>query len=408
MTSPVAHGELMDHARRAAHRGMNALAQAPLADGHDAEATIAARARLLAGLGRHAAALIGAPRLEAWRAGTPHRHSPDHRSATVRAVLAWITALESSDTSTPPVTSTPDGSAAGHWTDAAALVERGSDLVATHHTPTGATRLGTSTALARGDVGPLLASTTRLVAVIAPTEPLALRCRQAGMTRTDLDRQLPIGDRLLDDTWALARTLRFTDSAVADLTVARPGIDADTPADEWAQRMTRIHARLHRHVIHGRVSVRTLHDIARLGLVTSHVLATSGRRDPTQAQVTDQWRAALADLDPLHSIEPHDPVLRHDVDRLLDLARPRTTSTVDRPGLLDAIAASAPTLDACSSLAAQALSRSTDVWIPAAPRRSYLPDVHAPGHAARRAPPSTAPWPGAIPGPPGPSGVTVD
>jgi hypothetical protein len=408
VTSPVTYGDLMDHARRSAHRGMNALAHAPLADSPAAAATLAARARLLAGLGQHATALIGAPRLEAWRAGTPHRHSPDHGSATVRAVLAWITALESSHTSTPPLTSTLAGSAAGHWARAAALVERASDLVATHHTPTGVTRPGTPVALAHGDVGPLLASTTRLVAVIAPTEPLALRCRQAGMTRTDLDRQLPVGDRLLDDTWGLARTLRFTHSAVADLTVARPGIDADTPADEWAQRMTRVHARLHRHVNHGRVSVRTLHDLARLGLVTSHVLATSGRRNPTQAKVTDQWRAVLADLDPLHSIEPHDRVLRHDVDRLLHLARPASTSGLDQDGLLDAIAASAPTMDACSALAAQALARSTDVWIPAAPRRSYLPDVHAPGHAARRAPPSTAPWPGAIPQPPGPSGLTVD
>ncbi len=268
-------------------------------------------------------------------------------------------------------------------------MERATDLIATHHELNGALRLGSPLSLAVGDLGSLLTSTTRLVAVVAPTEPLALRCREAGMTRSALDAHLPVGDRLLDDTWALARTLRFADSAVVELTVARPGIDADTPAEEWAQRMTRVHARLHRRVIGGRVSVRTLLDVARLGLVTSHVLDTSGRRDhPAQAAITDQWRAVLADLDPLHSIEPLDRVLRHDVERMLHIARPSTGATFPTQwgALLATIEAMVPTMNACSDLAHQSRCHSTDAWVPAAPRRAYLRDVHAPATlpAARR------------------------
>ena len=154
--------------------------------------------------------------------------------------------------------------------------------------------------------------------------------------------------------------------------------------------MARVHARLHRHTHGGHVSVRTLHDIARLGLATSHVLATSGQRDPaTQSAVTDHWRSVLDHLDPLRSVQPHDRVLRHDVERMLHLARPATTAAHpnEQRALLDAVAASVPAMNACSALAERALARSTDVWIPAAPRRPYLPDLHRPGHAARRAPP---------------------
>ncbi len=162
-------------------------------------------------------------------------------------------------------------------------------------------------------------------------------------------------------------------------------------------------------VVGGHVSVRTLHDIARLGLATSHVLATSGQRDPaTQSAVTDHWRSVLDHLDPLRSVQPHDRVLRHDVERMLHLARPATTAAHpnEQRALLDAVAASVPAMNACSALAERALARSTDVWIPAGPRRPYLPDLHRPGHATRRAPPYEAPWPRTSPPPPSP-GLTL-
>jgi len=404
----VTYGELMDDARRAAHRGMNTLARDRLSDPDAARAAVNARAALLACLGRHATVLLGATRVEAWRTGTAHRHSPDARTPTILATLAWIDTLASHATPAR-ATEVAAGSAAEHWARATALVARATDLVATHQDRAGALRPGAPADLAHADLGPLLAATTRMVAVLAPTEPLALRCREAGMTRTQLDTHLPVGDRLLDATWSLARTLRFADSAVADLTLARPPIDATRPAEEWVQRMARVHARVHRHATSGHVSVRTLHDIARLGLVTSHVLDTSGRRDhATQDAVTDHWRAVLDHLDPLRSVTPHDPVLRHDVEHLLHLARPSTTvNPAERTLLLEAIAASVHTMNACSALAERALARSTDAWAPAPPRRGYLPDLHLPGQAARRAPPLAAPWPRTGTSPPSAPGLTL-
>jgi hypothetical protein len=408
---PLTYGQLMDDARRAAHQGMNALARDRLPDTGAAQEAVTARGTLLASLARQATTLIGAPRLDAWRASTPHRHAHDARTPTVLATLAWLDTLvrHATRVTAGETAGAREGSAASHWTRTRTLVDRATDLVATHHAPAGAVRPGTPAHLATADLAQLLGSITRLVAVVAPTEPLALRCREAGMTRADVDAALPLGEGLLDDTWSLARTLRFTDSAVADLTVARPAIDADRPADEWTQRMARVHARLHRHTHGGHVSVRTLHDIARLGLATSHVLATSAQRDTaTQSAVTDHWRSVLVHLDPLHSVQPHDRVLRRDVERMLHLARPATTAAHpnEQRALLDVVAASVPAMNACSALAERALARSTDVWIPAGPRRPYLPDLNRPGHAARRAPPSEAPWPRTSPPPPSP-GLTL-
>lgn len=417
-TDKVTYGELMDAARRAAHQGMNALARDRLPGAATAQATLTARARLLAGLGAHATALIGPVRVQAWRASAPHRHTSDARTPAVVAALAWIDALEAragtldtnpDQTHAAGPTTGAGTSALTHWRQAAALVARASDLVATHRDPTGALRQGAPAELAQAGLGPLLATTTRLVTVVAGTEPLALRCREAGMPRAMLDAHLPVGDRLLDDTWALARTLRFADTAIADLTLARPPIDATGPADEWTQRMTRVHARLHRHVTSGHVSVRTLHDIARLALVTSHVLDTSGRHDhAAQASVTDQWRTVLMHLDPLRGVTRPDRVLRHDVDRMLHLARPATTAAnpAQQQALLHAITASVPVVNACSALAERALARSTDTWTPAPPRRGYLPDLHQPGQAATRAPPLEAPWPRTGPTPPTGPGLT--
>ena len=90
---PVTYGQLLDDARRAAHQGMTTLARHRLADAHDAHDALLARARLLAPAARHAPPHIGAPRLDALRAGTPHRRSPDARAPAVVAALAWIDAL---------------------------------------------------------------------------------------------------------------------------------------------------------------------------------------------------------------------------------------------------------------------------------------------------------------------------
>lgn len=411
----LTYGQLMDEARRAAHQAISSLTLRPLVDSDAAQNALTARAQLLAAIGRQATVLIGAPRLAIWRDSTPTRRSPEERTPTVLAVLSWIDQLEHAAPGPSPDAAGDDviddaHSPTRHWNQGRFWVDRATDLVATHLDPAGRVRPGTPAGLARADLGPLLVDAIRLVSVIAPLEPLALRCRQAGMNREDLDAQLPLTDTLLDDTWALARALTFPATAVSDLTVARPSIEAVDTADEWTQRMARVHARMHRHSQRGHVSVRTLHDIARLGLVCSHILATSGRRDhQAQAAVTDQWRAVLAHLDPLRSVERHDRLVRHDVERMLHVARADhfEASPACRDRLLNAVATSIPSMDACAAIAERLLAGTSDAWIPARPRPAYLPDRHLPGKAASRAPPLTASWPRTGPSRPGGPGLTL-
>lgn len=407
MTTPqVTYGELMDDARRAAHQGMNALARDRIPDAAIARATVAIRAELLAEIGRHAVTLLGPTRVGTWRGGEPTRGCLESRQPAVIATLAWIDAIDAHRPARPQAVLPPEpGLAAGHWSRSLRLVRAATDLVATHQDAGGALRAGTPGDFALADVGGLLASATRLVNVIAPIEPLAVRCRQAGMTPAEVDRALPLADRLLEGTYALEGALRFPMSAVAGLPERRAPIGAGDPAVEWRERMERVHARMHRYAQRGRVSVRTLHDVATLALVTSHVLTSSGLRDPaTGPELTDQWRAVLAYLAPLGSVERRDRVIRHDTERMLDLAR-TPGEPAARGRLLRAIDAGTPAMDACSELADRLLAQTTDAWIPAKPRAPYLRDLRPPGTAARRAPPPEAPWPRMPPPPPPASGL---
>ena len=410
MTPPrVTYGELMDDARRAAHQGMNALARERFPDTSGARATVAIRAELLAEIGQHTVTVLGSTRVATWREGVPPRRCPEFRQPAVIATLAWIDTLIDHGRPHPVSLPTPESAvAAGHWARSLRLVRAATDLVATHQDARGAVRSGTPRDLALADVGGLLASATRLVNVIAPIEPLAVRARQAGMTPAEVDRALPLADRLLEDTYALEGALRFPMSAVTGLPLHRAHIGTGEPAVEWRERLDRVHARMHRHAQRGRTSVRTLHDVATLALVTSHVLTSSGLRDPaTGPDLTGQWRAVLAHLAPLRSIERHDRVIRHDTERMLDLARSARTAG-DPPArgrLIRAIDAGVPTMDACSGLADRLLAQTTDAWIPAKPHAPYLRDLHPPGTAARRAPPPEAQWPRMPPPPPASPGL---
>jgi hypothetical protein len=254
----------------------------------------------------------------------------------------------------------------------------------------------------------LLSAPARLAAMAGAGAPLALRCRQAGLTRDVIDNALPLGDPITTASWDLAAALRFPDSAVAPVTAHAAGPDTSSPAAEWRSRLDRIATRLRAAQSHGRVSVRTLHDVATLGLVTSHVLSTSTRQDsdlapdaptspvvdPVGGPVTKQWRALTAHLAPLRSTEPADRVIREDVERLLAIAHPgSTTDLAESRHLLQTIRASLSTLDACSAVADRLLNTSADAWVPAKPRRPYLPDLHRPGHAARAAEPPPTGFP---------------
>ncbi len=401
---PVTYGELMDGARLCAARAQRAIARTPFADADAARYVLTARARLLAAVAHHGEVIVGAGVVQAWRDSAPAHRGVEQRDRRVLSALAWLEALRTAagfDDQAPVVAPESGRPPAGvHLDRARALVAAASDLIATHRDPDGALLPTAVPAVGAVDaVGPLSAP-ARLAAMAGAGEPLALRCRQAGLGRDVIDNALPLGDPITAASWDLAAALRFPDSAVAPVTAHAAGPDTTSTAAEWGSRLDRIATRLRAAQSRGRVSVRTLHDVATLGLVTSHVLATSpsSNRGPAPdtpaSPVTEQWRALTSHLAPLRSTEPADRVIREDVDRLLALAHPgSTTDPAQSRQLLQAIRASLPTLDVCSAVAGRLLAASADAWVPAKPRRPYLPDLHRPGHAARAAEPPPTGFP---------------
>jgi hypothetical protein len=249
--------------------------------------------------------------------------------------------------------------------------------------------------LAGADWGPLLIDVARIVALVARTEPLALRCRQVGVSRADIDRHLPVHDTLVDDTWALATAWGFPDPALRELTVAHPPVRIGDPAGEWTDRMRHLYIRMIAHRDTGHVSVRTLQDLARLGTVVSHVLSTTGHGSGRQGVVTAEWQAMSGHLAPLRSTEPGDRQVRSTIERLLTLASPVTTAgdPAVRARLLRAIDYSTPVLDQCAVIADKLLATSTDLWMPPKPFPRYLRPVHVWSIRAQRVAPVARPWP---------------
>ena len=402
---PVTYGELMDGARLCAARAQRAIGRTAFANADAARYVLTARARLLAAVAHHGEVVVGAGVVQAWRDSAPAHRGVEERDRRVLCALAWLDALHRRaagfDDQAPVVAPESGRPPAGvHLDRARALVAAASDLISSHRGPDGALLPTALPAMGAADTVGLLSAPARLAAMAGAGEPLALRCRQAGLGRDVIDDALPLGDPITAASWDLAAALRFPDSAVAPVTAHAAGPDTSSTAAEWGSRLDRIATRLRAAQSRGRISVRTLHDVATLGLVTSHVLATSpgSNRDPAPdtpaSPVTEQWRALTAHLAPLRSTEPTDRVIREDVDRLLAIAHPgSTTDPVQSRQLLQAIRASLPILDACSAVAGRLLAASADAWVPAKPRRPYLPDLHRPGHAARAAEPPPTGFP---------------
>lgn len=404
-STPVTYAELMDHARLCAARAQRNIARTALADADAARYVLASRARLLSEVARHVEVTLGAGVVQAWRHSAPARRGTDERDRRVRYALAWLDALapsrgERGGQHRAPTPQSGRPVAGVHLDRARVLVAAASDLIATHRGPDGALRPTASPALGTADAMGLLAAPVRLAAMVAPVEPLALRCRQAGLPRATIDDALPLGDPVTVASWNLAAAMRFPDSAVAPVTAHASAVDTSSPAAEWVSRLDRIATRLRVLEARGRVSVRSLHDLATLGLVTSHVLTTSTRTGPDSTTppvlgpVTEQWRVLAAHLAPLRSTEPVDRVIRHDVERLLSLAHPgSSTDPVARRQVVAAMRAGVATLDDCAQVASRLMRASSDAWIPATPRRPYLPDLHRPGQAAHPAPPAPTGFP---------------
>lgn len=398
MTSPAEYGELMAVAHEHAVRAGAEVQHAAFTDSREASEVLVARGRLLGAVAHHVEVVLGPVRVATWRAIRPVQSGadvPDAAGRIPQAVVSWISALRTAaDVSHE---AEPDGSgdrdvnaAVVELRAARDMVRAASDLIATHRGLDGALRPGAPFPLAAADLGGLLARAIDVACVIASNEPWALRAREAGVPRRELDRALPLDSPLRVHTQAVSQLLGDPVSTIDAVTVARPAIDTADPAIEWRLRTDRIRARMEQHAADGRVSARTLHDVASLTLVVHHVLTTSHRTDIARADMDPLAAARLVThLAPLRSAEPADPTIRADVQRLLDIAHPRRATTMDtgdRIRMLRAIEASVPTLAAAQATATRLATALTDAWIPARRLPGYLRSPHPPGRAVQPAP----------------------
>lgn len=398
MTGPAKYGQLMTIAHQHATRARLTTQRAAFPSAHDASEVLEARRVLLASIAHHVEVVLGPVQVATWAAIRPTEPPPD-RDGVPAAVASWIRALH--DTTGNGAGMRADGRgaidmyrtrdidppAAAELRAAREMVRAAGDLIATHRGRDGGLRPGAAFPLATLDVGGLLARAIGVASVVASNEPWAVRAHQAGIPRTVVDRALPLGSRLLEQTRELADLLGDPESTIDAVTVARPAIDTSDPAVEWRLRADRIRGRIEQRALDGRVSARTLHDVASLTLVVHHVLATSGQPTPAPAELSEATRLAVH-LAPLRSAEPADPVIRADVQRLLDLAHPNSTvgHSDGRGRLLRAIEDSVPTISASQQTATRLASATTDVWIPARRLPRYLRSPHPPGRAVQPAP----------------------
>ena len=401
------YGEFMDRARWHTTKAFQLLTRAPMASEDHARHAVRSRADLLTGLAAHARAVIGPAHLAALREHPVTRRTPDPTDPRVRHLLAWIDALtEPSRRSPSTANETHDGDVrdtrdrgpvAEAYGAATLAVGTAADLIATHHDgATGAARPWTPPQLAGSDYGLLVVEAARVAALAAAIEPLALRCREAGLTRSEVDLHLPLADRLVDATWSVAAEWGFPEPGIRDITVARPPIRTGDPAAEWTDRIRCVRDRMRAHQDTGHAGVRTLQDVARLGTVVSHILATS-RPDASaqQSAITATWRSITEYLAPLRSTEPADRTIRGHVERMLELARPAHTQDTPRARgrLLRAITDTTPVVDECAAIADRLAASSADLWIPAKSTRPYLRSIRTSGLAARRSTEAPRAWP---------------
>ncbi|MHB1164529.1 MAG: hypothetical protein ACYC3K_04740 [Candidatus Nanopelagicales bacterium] len=401
------YGELMDRARWHTSRALELLGRARFASPDQSRDAVGSRADLLTTLASHARAVIGPAHLAALREHPVTRRTPDPMDPRVRHLLEWIDALTEPSRRSPSTSHRSDdgdvrdtrdrGPVAAAYRAATLAVATATDLVATHHDgATGAARAWTPPQLAGSGYGPLVVEAARVAAIAAAIEPLALRCREAGLTRSEVDLHLPLTDRLIDATWSVAAEWGFPEPGIRSLTVARPPIRTGDPAAEWADRIHHVRNRMQAHQDTGHAGVRTLQDVARLGTVISHILATSRPDAPVeQSAITARWQSITEYLAPLRSTEPADRTVRAHVERMLELARPAHTQDTPRARdrLLRAITDTTPVLDECAAIADRLAASSIDLWIPAKPTRPYLRSIRTSALAARRPTEAPGAWP---------------
>ena len=180
------YGELMDTARLHAAAAHRQLQRSAFVDSPNALAALDARGRLLRALAANARATLGPVRVDAVRDQQVTRHTPDVRTPRTLATLQWLDRLQTipvvdADTFEP---TTAVGAVTRSLRAARITVDAATDLALTHYDGPGRLRPDAAPPLAHSSWGALTVDCLRLVALAAAIEPLAQRCRQAGLTRT--------------------------------------------------------------------------------------------------------------------------------------------------------------------------------------------------------------------------------
>jgi hypothetical protein len=360
MTHPhVTYGDLMHNARRQVTDAITSLRSAGLRSPDDARTVLALRTGTLVALRRNTTTALGPARTEAV---LEHLHTSRHHPAPPHpgpaAVAAWLLTLPTDDHTPDPKAGEP--AAATGLRRAIALVNAASDLLATHTQPAGGLRPVADDALATASLGSAIASPARLCALLSPTEPFALTARAAGLPRDEVDRLLPLVNSLEPATWTAMTANGFPTAGLDAVRLAHPPIRTDTAAIEWTDRLDRVTRRVLAHERRGDLAARTAADIARLGLITTRYLTTTGDTTHLAAEVTS-WATLLQQLSALRSLTPHDLVIRHDVQTMVDLTAEQDPHD---PAFTRALTHGLAAIGACSRSVERQLSRSTDLWSP--------------------------------------------
>jgi hypothetical protein len=364
MTNPhVTYGDLMHDARRHVIDALASLRTAGLRSPDDARTILALRTGTLVALRRNATTALGPART---KAVLEHLHTSRHHPTPAHpdpaAVAAWLRTLPTDDHTPDPKAGEP--AAAVELRRAIALVNAASDLLATHTQPAGGLRPVADGTLATPSLGSVIAAPARLCALLGPTEPFALQARAAGLARDEVDELLPLVDPIEPATWTAMTANGFPPPSLDGVRVAHPAIRHGTPAVEWSDRLDRVTRRVLARERRGDLPARTAADIARLGLVTTRYLATTG--DTTEVTLADtarSWATLLHQLSALRSLTPHDSVIRHDVQTMVDLTADQEP---DDLAFARALTHGLAAIGTCSRSVERQLTRSTDLWSPPA------------------------------------------
>jgi len=279
------YGQLMGDAARHIADATVILSFERIADASQARAAVGSYRRLLAAIHAHAWQLAGGSRRTA---GITASTSPQRGDV---AVVAFIDSLAPTTTrASDPALQQRQAPVGRAWELAARSVRAATDLLATHRDASGEWRSPEAALLddpaIRG--AGLVAVADLTLALVAAQRDLGLRCGQAGVPRREVARTVPdlgsVATTARDITHASAVSDRATGhagDALAELTVARPGIRLGDPLVELGDRIHRLRAVAWQLTREPHVGVATLVDYAAAGIIVhAHLAANAAAGTP--------------------------------------------------------------------------------------------------------------------------------